>query len=285
MSMPFSANARSQVIGIDAGATLCKLAYIHGKMIATHTIPSGDFARIRDYIAARAPVRTVAAGGGAVALAADLPELEIDVAREFEAWALGAPVLARRDGIDLPERYLLVSLGTGTSILRIEQGRSAPIRVGGCALGGGTLLGLGELLLGTKSFQELVACSLRGDRSRVDLLVGDIYGGADTPLPRELNASSFAKLSSREPHDLAHALMGMIGENVALLCGQLIRAQNLAGALYCGSTLTDNPVLRQVLQAVAELQGQRAWFLELGAFCGAVGAAVMAADRCDERGE
>ena len=48
-------------------------------------------------------------------------------------------------------------------------------RVGGTALGGGTLRGLGRLLLGTDDHERLVALAATGDRRRVDLLVGDLY--------------------------------------------------------------------------------------------------------------
>ena len=71
---------------------------------------------------------------------------------EFAAWARGAPLLAARDGLELPPHYLLVSLGTGTSVLSLDRGRAT--RVGGSALGGGTLLGLGRLLLGVETLRR-----------------------------------------------------------------------------------------------------------------------------------
>ena len=64
---------------------------------------------------------------------------------EFDAWRAGAIRLLERQGEKPPERDLLVSLGTGTSMLLVEPGRAN--RVGGTALGGGTLLGLGAMWL------------------------------------------------------------------------------------------------------------------------------------------
>ncbi len=66
-------------------------------------------------------------------------------------------------------------------------------------------------------------------------LVGDIYSEGKLPLPADLNAASFAKLSSREPCDLAHALCGLVGENISLICGQLARerTQESASAASC----------------------------------------------------
>jgi type II pantothenate kinase len=191
---------------------------------------------------------------------------------EFDAWARGAPLVAADEGIGLPARYLLVSLGTGTSVLSVEDGSVA--RVGGTALGGGTVLGLGKLLLGVESFAELTALAERGDRRAVDLMVGDVYRSADAPLLRDLTAASFAKLASTKPEDLAHALMGLVGENVALLCGGFARGSSVEGVVYCGSTLSENPALRRIVAEITTLFGHRPCFLAGGAFCGAVGAAA-----------
>jgi type II pantothenate kinase len=193
---------------------------------------------------------------------------------EFAAWARGAPLLAARQGLDLPPHYLLVSLGTGTSVLSLDRGRAT--RVGGSALGGGTLLGLGRLLLGVETFDEICELAARGDRRKVDLLVGDIYPGGELPLPADLNAASFAKLDSREPADVAHALMGMLGENIALICGTLARSVGAQAVVYCGSTLIHNPELREILRWVTAAYGAQPHFLDAGAYCGALGAADLA---------
>ena len=43
-------------------------------------------------------------------------------------------------------------------------------------IGGGTLLGLSNLLTGINDFDKILEMSKRGDNSQVDLLVKDIYG-------------------------------------------------------------------------------------------------------------
>jgi type II pantothenate kinase len=258
-------------VGIDVGATLCKLALRrHGW--ETTVCPSTDGDAARAIVERWRPTRVVATGGGADDLGDTLAGAPVERVSEFDAWARGAPLLAREDGLALPARYLLVSLGTGTSVLSIDDGSVG--RVGGTALGGGTVMGLGRLLLGVESFAELAALAHRGDRRAVDLLVGDVYRGDHAPLLRDLTAASFAKLASRRPEDLAHALMGLVGENVALLCGGFARGLTIAGVLYCGSTLTDNPALRAIVAEITTLFGHQPLFLERGAFCGAVGAAA-----------
>ena len=258
-------------LGIDAGATLCKVA-CWGEELETVQFPAGEIARIEEFAAKRNPKRVVATGGGATAFGPQLAGIDVEIDTEFAAWARGAPVLAARQGLDLPARYLLVSIGTGTSILALDGAGFR--RVGGTALGGGTLLGLGRLLLGDVSFREITELAQAGDRTRVDLLVGDIYGEDRAPLPARLNAASFAKLASRRPEDMAHALVGLIGENVGLLCSEFARANEIQCVVYGGSTLAANAALQAVLRERGEGGGQHVIFLQNGGFCGAVGAAI-----------
>ena len=260
-------------VGADAGATLCKLVLPAPTGLYTVKFPSTDLATVRACLGEWRPRRLVATGGGAARLARELPGLEVHTVPEFAAWAQGAPILARRIGLALPERYLVAVVGTGTSVLALDP--SGAKRIGGSALGGGTLLGLGRLLLGVDSFDEICALAARGDRRRVDLLVGDIYPGGEIALPPDLNAASFAKLGSRAPEDLAHALIGMLGENIGLIAGNLARSFAASAVLYCGSTLLHNAGLQDILRWVTAMHGATAHFPEHGAFCGALGAVAM----------
>jgi len=266
-------------IGLDVGATLCKLA-VRGPTLATEHHPSRDLAPVRARLETLGPARVAATGGGAIGLGAEVAGVPVTHVPEFEAWARGAPIVAADEGVVLPDRYLLVSLGTGTSILSVDDGHVA--RVGGTALGGGTVLGLGRLLLGAESFRAIAELASQGDRRRVDLLVGDVYRDVAPAIAADLTASSFAKLASTQPGDVAHALMGLVGENVALICGGLARETRIDTVVYCGSTLVGNPALRAILGEITARFGNRPFFLARGAFCGAVGAAAVAhgSDAC-----
>ncbi len=268
--------AHGATVGADAGATLCKLVLPAPTELHTVKFPSGDLVTLRRFLGEWRPRRLIATGGGASRLARELGELEVHTVPEFAAWARGAPLLAARIGLELPEKYLVSVIGTGTSVLAIEPGGAK--RIGGSALGGGTLLGLGRLLLGVESFDEICALAARGDRRRVDLSVGDIYPGGEIALPKDLNASSFAKLDSREPADLAHALIGMLGENIGLISGNLARTIGATAVVYCGSTLLHNRELQEILRWVTAMHGAVAHFPEHGAFCGALGAVALGAD-------
>jgi type II pantothenate kinase len=258
-------------VGIDAGASLWKLARV-GKGLDLEILPAGAIEEVRHRIGGWSPERVQVTGGGAARVAAALDGMDVRHVSEFDAWARGAPVLAGRAGWTLPPRYLLVSLGTGTSILDIDG--ETVRRIGGMALGGGTLLGLGRLLCQAESFAEIASLASRGDRGRVDLLVGDVYPEGDIPLDPRLTASSFAKLASREPADLAHALMGLVGENIGIACTAMAHARAVETLVFGGSALEANPTLQEILRRTVEMSGGEARLLPNGAFCGAVGAAL-----------
>ncbi|KAL5233685.1 hypothetical protein ACI65C_001095 [Semiaphis heraclei] len=95
--------------------------------------------------------------------------------------------------------YMLVNIGSGVSILKVESD-SCYERIGGTATGGGTFWGLGTLLTKAKSFDELLDLAEKGDHRKADMLVKDIYGGDYETLGMhsDLIASSFGKICPRQ---------------------------------------------------------------------------------------
>ncbi len=91
--------------------------------------------------------------------------------------------------------YLLVNIGSGVSMIKVSGPRDFK-RVGGTSLGGGTLWGLLSLLTGARTFDEMLGMAERGDNAKVDMLVGDIYGGdyGKIGLKSSTIASSFGKV-------------------------------------------------------------------------------------------
>jgi type II pantothenate kinase len=266
-------------LGVDVGATLTKLAAqdASGEM-SLRVLPSRGLEAAVGEIEALAPERLGLTGAGAAALAARLPGGPAPMV-EFAAWHAGAQELLARQGVAPVVKDLLVALGTGTSVLLVEPERYT--RVGGTALGGGTLLGLGAALVGTADFEEFTALAAGGDRRRVDLLVSDIDPTGALPLPGELTAACFARLAQpsgiagASRSDLAHALLGLVGDHVALLCAVLAALTGAQRILFGGSPLRGNPHLRRLL-AGAAAAGREVIFLADGEFAGAVGALRLA---------
>jgi type II pantothenate kinase len=262
-------------VGLDLGASLHKVARASDAGLGDLEIATfpADAPDALAFVRAAAPARVVLAGGRAPAAAAALAPVATSVVSEFDAWARGAGIVAARAGETIAEPYLLVSLGTGTSILLVDEGRAT--RVAGTALGGGTLVGLASLLLGGARYDELVALAARGSRRDVDLLLGDVY--PDIAIP-EFTAAHFGKLRSRRPEDVAHAIVGMVAESVALIAANQAMARGVACVVYGGSVLVRNPALAEVLTAMTGYFGLRVVVPAEGAHCGAVGCLAMAFD-------
>ena len=64
-------------------------------------------------------------------------------------------------------------------------------------IGGGTLLGLSNLLTGVNDFDTILEMSKKGHNGEVDMLVKDIYGNHSEiyGLSGDILASSFAKVA------------------------------------------------------------------------------------------
>ena len=140
------------------------------------------------------------------------------------ASAASAVSLMPADPVEIPREwptplfpFLLVNIGSGVSVLKVEgvtQGADGTPkiryrRVGGTACGGATFLGLAKLLTNQPelSFSEALNLASAGDSSKVDKVVGDIYGEAGSKalgLPASLTAASFGKLVTPPPPELRY---------------------------------------------------------------------------------
>src|SRR5699024_6038614 len=140
---------------------------------------------------------------------------------EFTALTEGTRFLLHKEKAEVNDEFILVSVGTGTSIFHVTQDRFE--RLLGSGIGGGTLMGLGKLISGENTFQELVELANTGDHKKSDLLVRDIYAPNEPPLLGNLTAANFGKAHlNREADTPDHmaALVQFIGETLLLLAHQ-----------------------------------------------------------------
>jgi len=177
-----------------------------------------------------------------------------------------------------------VNIGSGVSILRVS-GPNEYMRVGGTSLGGGTFYGLCRALTGCTSFSQALEWAERGRSSKVDLLVGDIYGGDYTSLglPADLVASSFGKLvrpnglNDVKREDLAKACLIMITNNIgslANLYAHKVMNWKKPQIVFVGNFLNDNEIAKRTLAYATDFWSRGevpAIFLKHEGYFGAVG--------------
>ena len=264
------------------GATLSKLAADQsGEGLALQARPTRDLDGVAAALAATGCESVGVTGGGGARLAErlDCPTFALN---EFAAWAAGARMMLAEQQGAAPARFLVVSIGTGTSVLLVD-GMSAQ-RIGGTALGGGTAVGLGLALSGAADFDELCQLAAKGDAARVDLMVSDIYRPGEIPLAGDITAANFGRLATKgaegcSPEDFAAGVMNLVGENVGLVCGGLAAAAQVTVVAFGGSTLLGNPALVRSLTTVTSALGREPILLRDGEYTGARGALELARAR------
>ncbi|KAG2707576.1 hypothetical protein I3760_05G153400 [Carya illinoinensis] len=141
-----------------------------------------------------------------------------------------ADLFEEKLGICLDKEDEMDCLVAGANFLLKVDGDGKFERVSGTNVGGGTFWGLGRLLTNSKSFDELLELSHKGNNRVIDMLVGDIYGGMDYSkigLSSTTIASSFGKaisdskeLADYRPEDIARSLLRMISNNIGQIWAQ-----------------------------------------------------------------
>ncbi|MFN9203949.1 MAG: Fumble domain-containing protein [Gemmatimonas sp.] len=236
-----------------------------------------DDARVRQVLAAGglapADVAWIAITGGNRSLLSpvidDRPVHRID---EVQAIGRGGLVLS---GL---EAAVVTSAGSGTAVVAARPEGST--HVTGTGVGGGTLVGLSRLLLGTIDPREIDALAREGKDTAHNLTIGEILGQAIGSLPPETTAVNFGRVArhpvvaSRE--DTAAALVNMLGQFIDVIAINAARAQHLEHAVIVGH-LTDLPSIRRTLGLVAQFYGASLRIPEQGGSATALGALLVAA--------
>ncbi|WP_337480368.1 BadF/BadG/BcrA/BcrD ATPase family protein, partial [Prevotella sp.] len=157
------------VIGIDVGISTTKIVGIdeQGKVLspirirATDPVTSlyGAFGKYlhENHIKLSDVEKVMLTGVGSAYINEPVYGLSTDKAEEFVADGLGARYETKLD------RMLVVSLGTGTSIVKCDGDDIK--HIGGIGIGGGTLQGLSRLLLKTDDIKQVAALAEEGDIS------------------------------------------------------------------------------------------------------------------------
>ncbi|MBP3964733.1 type II pantothenate kinase [Paenibacillus lignilyticus] len=264
-------------IGVDAGGTLIKLAYTYnqGESISFKTFPALQPEEVVKWIQAFDDEAEIGITGGKASLLQSMlgrPSLGMV---EFEATCNGVRYLLRQSGVT-EEAHILTNVGTGTSIHYFDQ--SGQKRLGGTGVGGGTLMGLSQVLTGITDYHELIQLAAAGDRDRIDLKVKHIYQGAEPPIPGDLTASNFGRVfalaatDTLSKEELLASVVGLVGETVATASVLAATPYDSASIIFVGSSFIQNDLLKEVVEGYTRLRGATPLFIENGEYSGAIGA-------------
>lgn len=194
----------------------------------------------------------------------DLPTTQVD---EFRANGLGARFDSGLDHI------IVVTMGTGTSLVRVDGDDIA--HIGGLSMGGGTILGLSQQLLGTADMGQITDWSSGGTPYMVNLCIDDISDAPLSGLMGNATASLFAKAIDyrHDKEDLAAGIIYMVLETIG--CSAVL-SQSSGGfkdfVLIGG--LTQLPDCKRVFPAMERMFGVRFIIPKYAPYCTALGAAL-----------
>ena len=176
------------------------------------------------------------------------------------------------------DTYLFANVGTGTS-LHYFDGQDQQ-RVGGVGTGGGMIQGLGYLLSNITNYTELTNLAQKGDRDSIDLKVKHNYKDSEPPISGDLTAANFGNVlhhldNNFSPADKLSSVIGVVGEVITTMAITLAREYQTENVVYIGSSFNNNHLLREVIEDYTVLRGFRPYYIENGAFSGALGALYL----------
>jgi len=270
------------VIGIDLGQSLTKIAYLYEDDLYLIIHPTYDnYEYINKYLVDNnlTNMKLNITGGKAYYFQEQLSKNFIsNLFNEFEANINGIDTLFNISKLKSLTTSLIITIGTGSSMIVKKEGYE---HIGGSALGGGFFMALIKLLYNITNFNEALEIAQQGNRYNVDLKVSDIYSPQDQRIDaifRQFTAASLGKINSRNKvekfndGDLLNSLICMIGENIGTIAIEKAKNHNVKYLIFCGGFVSNNRPLKQILTLLCSINKKKAIFLNHSIFAGAIGA-------------
>ncbi len=270
----------SLVIGIDVGISGTKILGIENGMriktpmsvknsddsLASLTGAFGKFVH-ENGIDFSAIEHVMVTGAGSEQLKAplfDLPTTHVD---EFKANGLGARFDSGLDHI------IVVSMGTGTSLVRVDGDEIT--HIGGLGMGGGTIMGLSQLMLKTTELDQILAWSSRGNPYLANLCMSDIYGMSKDPMADSITASLFGKATmlTLTKEDMAAGIIRMVLETIGS-CAVLSQSSGGFKDFVLIGGLTQLPECKRIFPLMEYLYNVNFIIPKYAPYCTALGAAM-----------
>ncbi|MBP5155420.1 MAG: type II pantothenate kinase [Clostridia bacterium] len=232
-----------------------------GKFTSEHGVLLSDISRV------------MVTGVGSTFLGSEIYGLPAEHINEFRANGRGGLYLS---GIS---KAVIVSMGTGTAFVYADGEKGEYLHLGGTGVGGGTLVGLGRQLLGVSSAKNISELALKGDLSKIDLLISDITDTDISPtLSKNATASNFGNISDlASKEDIALGIINMVFETVGMMAVFAARMRGIKDIVVIGS-LPVIPQAREILGTLADMFGVNIILPESAPYGTVIGAALERVD-------
>lgn len=190
--------------------------------------------------------------------------------------------------------YLLVNIGSGVSMMKVDGPNGNFKRVGGSSIGGGTLWGLLSLLTDCEDYDSMLRLSETGDNRNVDMLVGDIYGCDYNKIGLKSTtiASSFGKVFNKvkgiknknskqkavNQADVVRSIVYSISNNIGQISYLQANIHDVESIFFGGSYINSHHFIIKTLSYAINFWSKgemQAHFLKHDGYIGAIGSFLM----------
>ena len=273
----------SIIVGIDVGGSTTKIVGFDGDRLlepglvkANDPIASvyGGFGKFTtdNNIVLSDIEKVMVTGVGSAFLGDNIYGIEALHVNEFIANGKGGLYLS---GIN---EAIVVSMGTGTAYVYSNKTTGEYSHLGGTGVGGGTLVGIADKLLGIRSAQHVADLALGGDLKNIDLMISDITQNDISPtLKSDITASNFGKVSDMATReDVALGLLNMVFETIAMMAIFSARMKNIKDIVLIGN-LTVLPQAETIFKKLESIFGVNIIIPKNAAYGTVIGAALEGA--------
>lgn len=270
----------SIIVGIDVGGSTTKIVGFDGdKLLAPGLVKANDpvasiyggFGKFTsdNGISLSDIEKVMITGVGSAFIGNNIYGLDAVRVNEFIANGKGGLYLSGMD------EAIIVSMGTGTAFVYANSKTGEYTHLGGTGVGGGTLVGIADKLLGIRSAQHVAELALNGNINNVDLMISDITQSDISPtLTGGITASNFGKVSDMATReDIALGLLNMVFETVAMMAIFSARMKNIKDIVLIGN-LTVLPQAKEIFDKLKNMFNVNIIIPENAAYGTVIGAAL-----------
>lgn len=267
----------SIIIGIDIGGSITKIVgFRHEEMFSPILVKAADpvasvYGALGKFMSLNKLSledidQVMITGVGASFVTEKLYGIPTGKVDEFKATAMGGLFLNEL------QKAVIVSMGTGTAFA-IAEGTSVE-HLGGTGVGGGTLLGLSNIMLNIRNFDDLLEIAKDGSLNNVDLKITDVMDGGLQGFPMDVTASNFGKVSDlATKSDTAIGIINLVLETIGMLSVFATKISNTKDVVLTGN-LANLPQGERVFTILSQFYNIKFHISENAKFATAAGAAI-----------
>jgi type II pantothenate kinase len=211
--------------------------------------------------------RAIATGGGASHLPSTVEGIRISRVNELQATGAGGLAMS---GL---KEAIVVSMGTGTAVLQATETKTT--HLGGTGIGGGTLIGLSQLLVGETHPEQLEKLAMKGDHTQIDLIVRDLYPEGISNLLPWFTASNFGKIvGTHSKADLSAAIHELVAQTIGIVISLIATKTKIEDIVLVGAS-TKNSYLIHLITVITQMRGLKVTIPKNAEFATAYGAMLI----------